>query len=51
MRKIGEKEINDIATGAALLGAGGGGDPYIGRLIALNAVRECGVADGGIVFQ
>ena len=42
MRKIGEKEINDIATGAALLGAGGGGDPYIGRLIALNAVRECG---------
>lgn len=42
MRKIGVKEINDIATGAALLGAGGGGDPYIGRLIALNAVRECG---------
>ena len=26
MRKIGIKEIEDIATGAALLGAGGGGD-------------------------
>ncbi len=42
MRRIGEKEINDIALGAALLGAGGGGDPYIGRLIALNAVRDAG---------
>ncbi|MBW3090115.1 DUF917 domain-containing protein [Bifidobacterium miconisargentati] len=42
MRTIGVDEINDIALGAALLGAGGGGDPYIGRLIALQAVRECG---------
>ena len=42
MRKIGEREIDDIALGAALLGAGGGGDPYIGRLIALNAVKDCG---------
>ena len=31
MRKIGIPEIEDIATGAALLGAGGGGDPYVGR--------------------
>lgn len=45
MRKIGKKEINDIAVGASLLGAGGGGDPYIGRLIALNAVEECGEVD------
>lgn len=42
MRTIGLKEIEDIALGAALLGAGGGGDPYIGKLVAMSAVRECG---------
>lgn len=42
MRKIGLPEIEDIALGAALLGAGGGGDPYIGKLIAMGAVQECG---------
>ena len=42
LRKIGLEEIEDIALGAALLGAGGGGDPYIGKLVAMGAVRECG---------
>ena len=42
MRKIGIPEIEDIATGAALLGAGGGGDPYVGKLVAMGAVKECG---------
>ncbi|MEE0698356.1 MAG: DUF917 domain-containing protein [Oscillospiraceae bacterium] len=42
MRKIGIPEIEDIATGAALLGAGGGGDPYVGKLVAIGAVRDCG---------
>lgn len=42
MRKIGIPEIEDIALGAALLGAGGGGDPYVGRLVAIGAVKECG---------
>ncbi|MBR6529011.1 MAG: DUF917 domain-containing protein [Firmicutes bacterium] len=42
MRKIGIPEIEDIALGAALLGAGGGGDPYIGKLVAIGAVKECG---------
>ena len=42
MRTIGIKEIEDIALGAALLGAGGGGDPYVGKLVAMGAVRECG---------
>ncbi len=42
MRKIGLKEIEDIALGAALLGAGGGGDPYIGKLVAISAIREYG---------
>ena len=42
MRKIGLSEIEDIALGASLLGAGGGGDPYIGKLVAMGAVRERG---------
>ena len=42
LRKIGIPEIEDIATGAALLGAGGGGDPYVGKLVAIGAVRDCG---------
>ena len=42
MRKIGIREIEDIAMGAALLGAGGGGDPYVGKLMAVGAVKECG---------
>ena len=42
LRKIGVPEIEDIALGAALLGAGGGGDPYVGKLVAIGAVQECG---------
>ncbi len=42
MRWIGKKEIEDIAVGAALLGTGGGGDPHIGKLMALQAIEENG---------
>lgn len=42
MRYLDEQAIKDIATGAALLGAGGGGDPTIGMLMALNAVKKHG---------
>lgn len=42
MRKIGIKEIEDIALGASLLGAGGGGDPYVGKLMAIGAIQENG---------
>lgn len=42
MRKIGKQEIEDIAVGAALLGTGGGGDPYIGKLMAQQAIEENG---------
>ncbi|MEH7252677.1 DUF917 domain-containing protein [Neobacillus niacini] len=42
MRKIGIKEIEDISVGAALLGTGGGGDPYIGKLMAIQAIEEFG---------
>src|SRR5699024_2233667 len=42
MRYIGKQEIEDIAVGAALLGTGGGGDPYVGKLMALQAVETNG---------
>ncbi|KTR38563.1 hypothetical protein NS263_12995 [Curtobacterium oceanosedimentum] len=35
-------DCSALARGAAVLGTGGGGDPYIGRLLAEAAVREHG---------
>jgi len=34
--------IDDFATGATVLGTGGGGDPYIGTLMARQAIEEHG---------
>ena len=42
MRKIGIEDIDDIALGSSLLGSGGGGDPYMGRLEAIAAIKEHG---------
>lgn len=42
MRMIDERALEDIATGAVILGSGGGGDPYIGMLMARQAIREHG---------
>lgn len=42
MRQITEDVLDDIARGAAILGTGGGGDPYIGRLLAASALRDYG---------
>lgn len=42
MKWIGEQEIEDLAMGAALLASGGGGDPTLGKLMALKAIREYG---------
>ncbi|MFC4950450.1 DUF917 domain-containing protein [Pseudonocardia sp. GCM10023141] len=42
MREITVDDVEDIASGAAILGTGGGGDPYIGRLLAAAALREHG---------
>lgn len=39
---IGEGDLEALARGAAVLGTGGGGDPYIGRLLAAQALREHG---------
>ena len=42
VREIGVREVEDIATGAAVLGTGGGGDPHVGKLMAIQAIEECG---------
>jgi DUF917 family protein len=42
MREITVDVLDDIARGAAILGTGGGGDPYIGRLLAASALRQYG---------
>ena len=42
---LGVEDIKDLARGAAFLGTGGGGDPYIGRLMAEHAIREFGMPE------
>jgi DUF917 family protein len=42
MREIDVSQLADIARGAAVLGTGGGGDPYVGRLLAEQALRQHG---------
>lgn len=42
MRYLDVADIDDIALGSSLLGAGGGGDPYMGRLEAIAAIKEHG---------
>jgi DUF917 family protein len=42
IRDIGVADLDDIATGGAILGTGGGGDPYVGKLMAQEAIRRHG---------
>jgi DUF917 family protein len=42
LRLVGEENLDDLAVGAAILGTGGGGNPYIGTLLAKQAIREQG---------
>ncbi|MFT8879368.1 MAG: DUF917 domain-containing protein [Oenococcus sp.] len=42
MKYLDVDDIKRIATGATMLGAGGGGNPYVGALMAIGAVRENG---------
>ena len=37
-----EQAIEYIAIGAAVLGTGGGGDPHVGKLMAMEAIRKFG---------
>jgi DUF917 family protein len=42
VRLLLKQEIEDIASGSAVLGTGGGGDPYLGKLAALQAIEQYG---------
>jgi DUF917 family protein len=39
---ISAADLDDIAVGGAILGMGGGGDPYIGKLMAQRAIQKHG---------
>lgn len=41
-RWIHAEDLEDIALGAAVLGTGGGGDPYLGKLMAQASLRQHG---------
>ena len=36
------EELEDLMVGAAILGSGGGGNPYVGKLLARQAIAEYG---------
>lgn len=40
MWRITKQDLMDLAVGAAFLGTGGGGDPYIGRLMVQAAIED-----------
>jgi DUF917 family protein len=42
MRLMHPEDLEYLAVGAAVLGTGGGGDPYIGKLMAIQAIRKYG---------
>ncbi|MFW6182116.1 MAG: DUF917 domain-containing protein, partial [Spirochaetota bacterium] len=42
MRLLSPEDIEHLALGAAVLGSGGGGDPYLGKLMARQAIEERG---------
>ncbi len=38
--KLSKQDVEDIAVGAAVLGTGGGGDPYLGKIMVLQALEK-----------
>jgi len=47
LRQVDEKDLEDLAVGAAVLGTGGGGNPYIGKLLAQQAFAVERIPDRG----
>lgn len=45
MTVVDESLLEDIALGSTILGAGGGGDPYIGTLLGKSQIKEYGPAE------
>lgn len=42
MRQVTARDLEYLAVGAAILGTGGGGDPFVGKLMAQQAIEEEG---------
>jgi DUF917 family protein len=42
VREVTVDDLSDMARGAAVLGTGGGGDPYVGCLLAKEAIKRHG---------
>jgi uncharacterized protein len=45
LRKFTLDDIEDLCLGATLLGTGGGGDPYVAKLVVRQAIEEFGPVD------
>jgi len=45
VRELTIEDIDDLAAGATLLGTGGGGDPYVGKLLVKQAIADHGPAE------
>lgn len=43
--KLSLEDLVNVARGAAFLGTGGGGDPYIGQMLAASAIQEFGMPE------
>lgn len=43
--KLSTEDLLDVGCGAAFLGTGGGGDPYIGRMLATSAINAFGMPE------
>jgi uncharacterized protein len=41
-QKLTVQDVEDIAVGGAVLGTGGGGDPYVGKLMAQRSIEQYG---------
>ncbi|SVD47873.1 uncharacterized protein METZ01_LOCUS400727, partial [marine metagenome] len=42
MEMISADQMHDIAVGGAVMGTGGGGDPYVGKLMAMQSIKRNG---------
>ena len=45
MTRITMDNLHDFIRGTAILGTGGGGDPYVGRLMLEQELVKCGGID------
>lgn len=43
--KLTVEDLVNVGRGAAFLGTGGGGDPYIGRMLATSAIQDYGMPE------